>query len=253
MRGYQRYGFLLAFALCALWAPGLSLAAPVGAFTKVEGGVNIHRLGEGAAVPVQAGDPVSQGDAIRTKRNGKAEIRFLDETVIQLSPETRITIDEYSYRAGNVRGNGLIGLFRGKLRSLVSKLKGAVVSMAKTGSSFSVRTPTAIAGVKGTDFIVYYERGSTGVVFLEGQGFVYNPQLPGNVVYLSGGQETFVPGSDDVPIPPRPATGGDPGGWSQIMPVIPPGPQDGNIVNVPITEMHPELIPTPVALTITIP
>ena len=298
----------------ALLAPALAFAGPVGSFTKVEGKVDILRLNETTPLPVQVGDAVSLGDAIRTKRNGKAEIQFKDETVIQLAPETRITIDEYSFRNENTREKGLIGLLRGKIRAIVSKVKGVVAPVSAGGSSFSVKTPTAIAGVKGTIFFIYHERGVTGVIFTDGEGFLYNPHKPGRVVTVKAGQASFVMSGDEPPLDARPVpdsfvdphlkdmpghspvtlyapdgtagertlpidvvqtnstygaltgvfmgngpdlagsgfhgTGplviGDPGG-----PVA--GPPGGVTTLVPITQTHPELLPTPVNVNVTIP
>jgi hypothetical protein len=248
MNAFSRYSILLAAGTVALVIPLLALAAPVGTFTKVEGKVDILRLSEVDAVPVQAGDPVSLGDAIRTKRSGKAEIQFRDETVIQLAPETRITIDEYSFRGENTREKGLIGLFRGKMRAIVAKLKAAVVPVSRTDAGFNVKTPTAIAGVKGTDFIVYYERGVTGVIFIEGEGFVYNPSQPGKVVTIKAGQSSFVTGGNP-PLGTQMVSDsffGNPGS-------LPPGPPGGVETLIPITQTYPALLPTPVSLTVTIP
>jgi len=183
---------LLLFAPLAAWAD------PVGTFTKVEGQVDILRTRGGVAAVVQVGDPVSMGDAIRTKRNSKTEIQFRDESVIQLAPETRITIDEYSFR-GNARERGMIGLFRGKIRAIVSKLRASVIPASLGGSDFNIKTPTAIAGVKGTDLIVYYERGVSGVIFLSGNGLVFNPIMPDRVVPIRGGQATVVPRGNHPP------------------------------------------------------
>ncbi|MEK6742179.1 MAG: FecR family protein [Nitrospirota bacterium] len=197
---------VVAVTALALLTAGLAVAAPVGTFTKVEGKVDILRQSEIAAAPVQAGDPVSLGDAIRTKRNGRAEIQFKDETVIQLAPETRITIDEYSFRGEDTREKGLIGLFRGKMRAIVAKLKATVLPVSRTDAGFNIKTPTAIAGVKGTDFIVYYERGVTGVIFIDGEGFVYNPGQPGKVVTVKGGQASFVLDEADAPLDAQPVS-----------------------------------------------
>jgi len=196
----KRSGFCAAAILLLLvMFSGAALAAPAGSFTRVEGSVDILRATESAAVQARAGDAVSMGDAIRTKRNGKAEVQFQDGTVIQLAPETRITIDEYSFGATGARERGFLSLLRGKLRAVVSKFKGTVVPASKTDSGFSVKTPTAIAGVRGTDFIVYYERGISGIIFLEGVGFAYNPSQPDRVVIIKGGQAAFVTGSGDPP------------------------------------------------------
>jgi hypothetical protein len=187
-----------------LLAPTASPAEPVGTFSRVEGSVDILRRSDIAAVAVRTGDPVSMGDAVRTKRNGKAEIRFRDDTLVQLAPETRITIDEYAYRSGSRREKGFLSLFRGKVRAIVSKARAAVAEFVRTGSDFSIRTPTAIAGVKGTQFIVYHERGVTGAIFLDGAGFLYNPGRPERVVPIKGGQASFVMSKEDPPLDAQP-------------------------------------------------
>jgi hypothetical protein len=207
MNMVKRYTVLLAALVIALLSPRLAAAEPVGTFTKIEGSVDILRQSDTAVVRVRVGDAVSLGDAVRTKRDGKAEITFRDETAIQLAPETRITIDEYTYRADSSRERGLIGLFRGKVRAIVSKIKAAVIPVSRTDAGFNIKTATAIAGVKGTDFIVYYERGITGVIFIEGQGFVYNPVKPDKVVPVRSGQATFVMGGDQAPLNAQPVSG----------------------------------------------
>lgn len=196
----KAYVAALAFLLLT---PLASWAEAVGTFTRVEGQVDVLPAGGTEAAMVRVGDPVNMGDAIRTKRNSKAEIRFKDESVIQLAPETRITVDAYSFR-GQTRERGIIGLFRGKLRAVVSKLRASVVPASLGGGSdFNIKTPTAIAGIKGTDLIVYYDRGVSGVVFLSGEGFVFNPNKPDQVVPIKGGQATAVANANT---PPRAAT-----------------------------------------------
>jgi len=194
---YRKWFLILGFLLLI---PTLSWADVVGKFIKVEGGVDIFRFKQAEVGVAHVGDAVSIGDAIRTKRNGKAEIQFIDESVIVLAPETRITIDEYSFRQDGTRQASLLGLFRGKIRAIVSKIKEVAMTVSKTDSSFNIKTPTTIVGVKGTDFIVYYERGATGVIFLEGIGFVYNHQKPDHVVTIMARQATLVKGEDDVPL-----------------------------------------------------
>ena len=138
---FRKQILVVAVALFCL-VPGLVRAEAVGTFTKIEGSVDILRTGTGAAIAVRAGDPVGMGDAVRTKRNGKAEIQFRDESVIQLAPETRITIDQYSFRSDNTRERGFLSLFRGKIRALVSKLRAAVIPCpAPIPTSISKRRP----------------------------------------------------------------------------------------------------------------
>jgi len=196
---FQRRIILVVLSLLFL-VPAPSWAEMVGTFTRVEGSVDLLPVKGTTAIPANTGDAVMLGDAVRTKRGGKAEIRFRDDSVIQLAPETRITIDQYSFRSDGSREKGFLNLFRGKLRAVVAKIKASVVTLSLTDSSFNVKTPTSIAGVKGTDLIVYYERGVSGIIFLDGSGFALNPARPGTVVPVDAGQATFVTDPNEPPM-----------------------------------------------------
>lgn len=195
-----------------LLPPAVSRAEMVGAMTAVQGGVDILRVGQTMAGPLRYGDPVSMGDIIRTKKDGKAEIQFKDETVVRLAPESRLRIDEYTFSSGSGRQNGFLSLLRGKVRAVVAKVKSGIIPVAAGVSNFTIKTPTASAGVRGTDFFVFYTKGVTGVVFREGSGFVFNPATPNRIVTISAGQATFVMKMDASPLPPRHVSEGDMGG-----------------------------------------
>jgi len=200
-----RNTILVLCALALLVLPlGASADEPVGVVERIEGRVDLLRAG-GAATAARTGDPVMPGDAIRTKWRSKAEVRLRDDSVIQIAPESKLVIDEYTFGAGG-RERGMLSLLRGKVRAIVSKLRAAVVPVSQTDSSFNLRTPTTVAGVKGTDFIVYYERGVSGIIFIEGEGFVFNPAFRDRIVTIRGGQATFVRSKRERPLPPRPVS-----------------------------------------------
>lgn len=181
-------------------------AEPVGLFSRVDGRVDILRVGAAAALPVGIGNTVSMGDIVRTKSDGKAEIRFKDDTSIRLAPGSRVRIDEYTFNPDNSRKGGALSLFRGKVRALVTKTTGKIVPIAAGTSTFNIQTPTTIAGVRGSDVFTFHERGVTGVLFREGYGFVYNITMPGRIVNIRAGQATFVLRPDALPLAPRRAT-----------------------------------------------
>lgn len=194
--------FILSFLALAL-TPGLSLAEFVGVLTKIEGRVDVLRPGSAAAVTARKGEGVSVGDIVRTKSDGKAEIIFKDKTALSIAPGTRIRIDEYTFNPDNTREQGIISLFRGKIRSVVSKVKSRVIPAAVGTSTYKVKTPTTVMGVKGTDVFVYHKRGFTGVAFREGHGFVYNSGIPESVVNVGAGEVTFVSDAYTPPAHPR--------------------------------------------------
>lgn len=198
------------FAIFAVFFLLISAAlaedADVGFVSKLEGKVDILRAGAKEAVSLKGGEKVFIGDIIRTKHNSKAEVTFKDKTVVKLAPESRVKVDEYLFDADGSRKKGSLFLFRGKVRGAVSTFKKKVIPVASGASTFDIQTPTAIAGVRGTDFFVFYTRGISGVVFAEGLGFVYNPNLPAQIVDIRGGQSTLVPRFDAPPLPPRKAS-----------------------------------------------
>jgi len=49
----------------------------------------------GIAVQVMVGDPVCQGDVIETAADGQIGICFIDGTVLNLSRDTRVVINEF--------------------------------------------------------------------------------------------------------------------------------------------------------------
>ncbi|MBI4377848.1 MAG: FecR domain-containing protein, partial [Nitrospinae bacterium] len=204
MKHYKCNPVFLLFILAFLFLiPELSSAEVVGEFSYVSGRVDILRVNATAVAPVEMRDNVFMGDIVRTKSDGNAEIIFNDKTTIRLAPETRIKIDEYVFNPDSSRKTGNLSLFRGKVRAIVSKAKAGLIPVAVGTSTFTINTPTAIAGVRGTDFFVFYERGITGVIFKEGKGFIYNLNIPDRIVNINAGEVTFVVSPDTPPLPVR--------------------------------------------------
>lgn len=185
------------------FAEGRAAASDVGYFSKLDGKADITRAGSSTAVPVHGGDKVFVGDVVRTKAGSKAELTFNDKTVVRLAPESRVKVDEYLFNPDGGRQKASLYLFRGKVRGVVSSFKKKVIPVSLNDSTFNIQTPTAIAGVRGTDLFVFYLRGTTGVVFSEGLGFVYNPRVPGQVVDIRAGQSTFILNPEAPPLPPK--------------------------------------------------
>ncbi len=178
---------LLAFA-------GPALAEVVGRVSRVEGAVDIMPGGELPAVAAREGAQVQQGDFVRTKSNARAEITFNDGSVVKIAQRSRIDVGEYS--ASNRR----LALPRGKVQATV------VPAAQGAARSFEIRTPNAIAGVRGTSFYVYHQANVTGVAVLSGVVQTSSLSAPSKPVTLVAGTATTV-SKRSAPTPPRPATG----------------------------------------------
>ncbi len=135
-------GVLLVFGLLA----GLALAAPVGTFIQVEGTVEVLHQGRPPAVAVKVQDGVSKGDQVRTKSQSRAQVRFVDDTVLSISPESSVLIEDYLYDASRGYRQAGLHLFRGLAYTVVNRI------LRTEKPDFVMKTQTAVFGVRGTRF-----------------------------------------------------------------------------------------------------
>jgi hypothetical protein len=100
---------------------------------------------DGTEERAQLGASVKTGDTIVTGDKGKVDLQFNNGSSIRISPATTLDFAKIAYNS-NGSTDTQISLASGKVFANVNK--------AKKDDSFSVVTPTAIAGVRGTSFIV---------------------------------------------------------------------------------------------------
>jgi len=124
----------------------LVLAASVGTFIQVEGTVEVLRHGKPPAVPAKIRSGVDQGDQVRTKSQSRAQLRFVDDTVLTLSPGSSVLIEEYLYDSSRGYRQAALNLFRGLAYTVVNRLT------QTEKPDFVFKTHTAVLGVRGTRF-----------------------------------------------------------------------------------------------------
>ena len=130
---------LLAIALTLV--AGAVFAADVSRIEYVEGDVWVESAGQRTFADFGTG--LSPGDLVITGENGVAVIRVSESSQIKLRENTTVAVDD-------VAGVGSVELRQGGLFARAQRVA--------TGRAFEVRTPTVVAGVRGTDFFVAYGR-----------------------------------------------------------------------------------------------
>ncbi|HUT55600.1 MAG TPA: FecR family protein [bacterium] len=154
-------------AALALAAP--AWAADSGQFTEINGQVSVQKAG-GQTVQAVLGTRVAQGDKVMTAKNTKATILFQDGSVLRLGPSTTLGISKLSYQEDKGIAQAAYDLASGTLMCVVGSLFG------NPKSEYTVKTPTAVAGVRGTMVIL-----KAGV----------NPQTNYNTTMAAGIQGSF--------------------------------------------------------------
>lgn len=98
---------------------------------------------------VVVGTQINQGDVIETLSNGHVHIRFVDDGLVSVRPDSKLSIEQYQYNAQHPDDSIIkFDLEEGVMRSISGQ--GAKAARDK----FRLNTPIAAIGVRGTDFVV---------------------------------------------------------------------------------------------------
>jgi hypothetical protein len=112
---------------------------------------------------IKKGAPVSVGDKVYTEQNGHVHIRFIDNALVSVRPQSTLLIERYEYNALRPEASTVkFDLTEGVVRSI----SGGAASAAK--NRFRLNTPVAAIGVRGTDFVVNANALSTKALVNEG-------------------------------------------------------------------------------------
>ena len=106
------------------------------------------KLKEQNKVKLKLGDIVNETETVLTDKKSSLEIRFDDGNLITLSENSKVKLSEVVFSDDDTQRSALLHLLKGKIRSKVTKkYKGA-------SKKFRISTKSAVAGVRGTDFVV---------------------------------------------------------------------------------------------------
>jgi hypothetical protein len=154
--------------ILVLAIPSLVSAAVVGKLTQVQGRVDVLRGGKLPAITVKVGDSVESGDVLRCKALSKAQITFMDNSIVTLSPESRFAINDYTFEPSKHQRHAVLQLFKGLAYVVVNKL------YKVEQPDFIVKTQTAITGVRGTELSVDTTANNTTISVFDGKVLVAN-------------------------------------------------------------------------------
>ena len=162
MRKFPFLGVLLMLLAFQVGPLTQAQAEVVGHLTQVEGRVDLLKGGQLPATPVKVDDGVQLGDVLRTKSLSKAQITFMDNSILTISPESRVAIEAYLFDPAKQKRSAVVKLFQGLAHVVVSK----VFEVAEP--DFVIKTHTAVMGVRGTEFGIRLQPNSSMILNLEG-------------------------------------------------------------------------------------
>jgi hypothetical protein len=116
-------------------------------------------LASGGVVPVTQGDGVFRDEAVRTDVDSTAKIVLVDATSLSLGPSSSIKIDRFVYSGSGQRGAIALNLAKGAFRFVTGDADKA---------AYTITTPTATLGVRGTILKIVSTTTETSVIVEEG-------------------------------------------------------------------------------------
>jgi len=186
----NRCRLALALLACVL-AGATAQAQKAGAVDAVLPQATIQR--SAAEFPAAKGTDVSWDNLLRTDKQGRVRVMLVDQSLISVGPKSEVRV----VRQAVASSQSSLELAYGKVRMRLAK---------QPGQRFELRTPTAVAGVIGTDFGADASvPGTTHFVCLEGEVRISSsdPKIPGTVI-CKGGYMTDVK-AGQPPAEPTPA------------------------------------------------
>jgi hypothetical protein len=165
-------------AICVVYGTMLGAASSGHAAELVIGSVlavrgEVFRAGDAGQAPLAAKAPVHLGDTI-VSGAGKAKIGLNDGSIVSIGENTRLRLSTYQSTSNDFTTR--LSMLSGVLRAIV----GRIVARGR----FEIETETAIAAVRGTDWLVDVTSKGTAVAVVSGVVAVSSRGKPQTAVVL---------------------------------------------------------------------
>jgi ferric-dicitrate binding protein FerR (iron transport regulator) len=151
---------LLPFALLTTAAAQTS-ATTVATITALEGLAEVVLPGATRPVPVRLDTRVAAGSTVRTKANGRLELQFDDRSILRLDKNTEIKL------LGEQEERGVL-VTLGNIWARIQSTLGM--------SKFKIKTPSVVAGVRGTIVRAEVTEEDESIAVDEGEVEVTTPE-----------------------------------------------------------------------------
>lgn len=121
-------------------------SADVGQIKVATGSVHIERAGQRIAAFVGAG--IQQSDTLVTGPDGAVGITFTDTSLVSAGPNSVLAVDRYAFDSTTH-----VGVFESSLKKgTLAVISGKIAKQSP--DAMKLRSPSAILGVRGTEFFV---------------------------------------------------------------------------------------------------
>jgi hypothetical protein len=129
-----------------------AIAADIGQIKVSKGQVTVERNGQ--LQPALVGMRLQTADTVKTGTDGSVGINMSDNSLLSLGPNSSLALSRYEFDSTTNQGAFDTLLQKGSL----AVVSGRIAKQAP--DAMTVRTPNAILGVRGTEFVVSADDGT---------------------------------------------------------------------------------------------
>lgn len=147
-------------------------AADCGQFKVVKGKVTFQKKGRKRFRKARINKKICQGDKVKTEAASRAKIIMADQNEINISPQTELLIEVYQKDK-----KAVLNVLNGKVRSNVKRKY-----KDNEDNHYRVKTKSAVAGVRGTEFLASFSRATNESKIVTFEGIVKVGRLQGRRV-----------------------------------------------------------------------
>lgn len=141
-----------------VYKPGIG--EPIGKISAVSGQAVVLHAEPGIGYRAEKNLDLYKNDTLITLDDGQMGFTLNDGSFLSLAPRTRLQINKSVYAPGQKTRSSFMDMGFGKARFVVQKLLDA------KHSEFKVKTKTSVAGVRGSDFVIYASEEITEITTL---------------------------------------------------------------------------------------
>ena len=149
----------LVVAVCASGPAGAQQA--IGSTASAQN--QVTRELSGAAGPLSVGNSVYRNEVVRTGTDSLAKLIFLNSTNLSVGPTSRVVLDRFVYEGDPGAEKVAVGLAKGVFRFTTGTLD---------KKAYTITTPTAAIGVRGTILDIDVRNADTRVTLVEGGALI---------------------------------------------------------------------------------
>jgi len=147
-----------AVLLCFLLSPLSGFCYQTGSSGQLAGAVSaLDQAATRNGSPLAIRDQLQWNDQLQTNNTGRLRVNLRDGSILSLGSNSQLRVVQHDATAQQTT-----------LELLFGRLRSQVVKLTQPNSKFEVRTPTSVAGVIGTDFLLIVTADRTTLIVFSG-------------------------------------------------------------------------------------